>query len=342
MPAPRHIEHLITIGQIAAVIAVGLLIAVGANALVSVQLVRSTPATPVMGQDDNTPPEAAVPQGNQTGIQAAANTLAFNRNLFNKAAAEQDEQDNGDTSVSGLTDTNDADKNAENSDAEAMPTSDLPLTLLAAMVADDPHWSVAYMRHTTSNEDIYARPGDSIIDATLVQVARTWVSVRRADGALEVITLGGETSVQMARQVDTKTRRRTASSSTSPKPLGNTPFIHVESSSVTTSDDGAVVFDRQTIVAQAEFDRKLADALGLDAMNENGRVTGYRVGRVASNTMFQHMGLREGDVIIGVNGRRPHDKTTATKFVRDLSRKGEVVVEIDRRGERSKITLRAE
>ena len=112
--------------------------------------------------------------------------------------------------------------------------------------------------------------------------------------------------------------------------------------SVRREEGGRLVLDRRSAIAQLEHAEEAAERLGLAPLGADGDHLGLRVGRVEGGTLFEAIGLTEGDVIVSVKGRPVRQPEDMAKFLKDLARQGKTTIEIDRRGKRETIDLRAE
>lgn len=340
MKSKRNIKTLLTALQLVLVFVVALFIALGVNGWVSARLVAALPPAMVP------PASAAALSPEEAAAEQQESALLYNRNLFSLIEDETPPDDlilgpNGDGSDP---------IEEEVVDPDAPKESNLPLELLGTMVSTEAQWSVAHLRQTGTREDLYAHVGDGVEGATLIAIHRTFVLVRSADGTIESITLGGQSAstgnvVTSAKAPAFQARGGSGSSPSAVgrgalKPIGTTPFIRVDDSMVNAgTQEGMFVVNRDVAKTQAEFVGKLADGMGLAEQLDNGEKLGFRVGSIAPGSLFEKVGIQGGDIIVSVDGARPETKEQAVGFVSDLAREGEVIVEIDRRGERRKVKL---
>ena len=272
----------------------------------------------------------------KAGSDEEQSVLAYNRNLFNQSSEAQVELV-GDV----LVEDEEVLEVESPVGGEALVKSELSLELLGTMVAGEPRWSVAHLRSTVGGEDFYAHVGDDLGGGRLVRIARTYVLLRGSDAeaGLEYIALAGSTPIEVSRQIETNSSA--ARSAKQVREMGSSSVLRVPAGQIR-EEGGEVFVDRELVQRQADSYHKLADDLKIQPMASGGELQGFRLGEVPEGTLFSGSGLRAGDVIVGVNGARPRDEESAMRFVEDLARKGEVMVEVDRRGQRKQIRLRAE
>ncbi|OIP43680.1 MAG: hypothetical protein AUK47_02195 [Deltaproteobacteria bacterium CG2_30_63_29] len=340
MTSKANIKALLTTTQLLLVVVVALFVALGVNGWISTQLVA---ALPPVGIPTNLEPSANGDEAEGEVVPESA--LLYNRNLFamitdEPAPAELILGPNGDGTAPVV-------EVPASSDAPA--ESSLPLELLGTMVSSEAQWSVAHLRQTSKQEDLYAHVGDGVEGATLIAIHRTLVLVQNPDGKVESITLGGKAagnSVASARGSVQHAVGRGGAGNVSRKsgrglrPIGTTPFIRVDDSMVQAGErEGSFLIDKEVAKTQAEFTGKLAEGMGLAEQLENGDNLGFRIGSIAPGSLFEKVGMQGGDIILSVDGQRPETKEQAAGFVTDLAMEGEVIVEIDRRGERRQVKL---
>ena len=72
---------------------------------------------------------------------------------------------------------------------------------------------------------------------------------------------------------------------------------------------------------------------------KGGYPTGFRIGRIARQSILRKMGLRSRDVITGVDDTAIENPEQAAEVFKKISEGGEVTVTIERRRRARKITL---
>jgi general secretion pathway protein C len=72
----------------------------------------------------------------------------------------------------------------------------------------------------------------------------------------------------------------------------------------------------------------------------NGVADGFRITSIKSRSLFQKLGLRNGDIIMGVNGQDIRSADDAMAFYQDLSAGRDLAIKLRRRGRDRVITYR--
>jgi general secretion pathway protein C len=75
---------------------------------------------------------------------------------------------------------------------------------------------------------------------------------------------------------------------------------------------------------------------------KNGKPDGLRLTGIRPNSIFYNMGLKSGDVIMGVDGKNIESVDDALKFYQSLQSSSRVQLQIKRRGRLKTIDYRIE
>ena len=93
-------------------------------------------------------------------------------------------------------------------------------------------------------------------------------------------------------------------------------------------------------VDKAMLDEQLADLGKLSRQArvvphyKNGKQMGFKVARVKSNSLYYHLGLRRGDVLMGVNGEELNSPNKALKLLEQLENARDLNINVERRGKK--------
>ena len=310
-----------------------LFVALGVNAALSAKLVESA-------VQESSPEPSQKDEAEAASSEDEISVLAYNRNLFNQSAEPAEIDLPQDLAAGSSAEEQGAEEQAP------LAESELEMELLGTMVADDPRWSVAHLRAKASQEDHYSHIGDLMGEAELVRIERTFVLLRRPDkgNKLEFIPLLGSAhgAAQAQRVYQEEYNSSEEISQQQIRRMGRSELYQVPEGMIREGEDGTIFVNREVIEHQASTARKLADDLELQPIAAGGELQGFRLGQVPQGTLFAGGGMRPGDVIVEINGTAPRDEESAMRFVEDLAQKGEVIVEIDRRGQREKLRFQAE
>jgi len=66
---------------------------------------------------------------------------------------------------------------------------------------------------------------------------------------------------------------------------------------------------------------------------EDGQANGLSLNRISPNSIFRRMGLRNGDVLMGVNGEPIQSPEDAMRLYNNIKSSSEVQVQVKRRGQ---------
>ena len=169
----------------------------------------------------------------------------------------------------------------ENCEYEA---SDLPVVLLATVVAEPMELSAALLMLENSNETNGYGVGDKILDATITRIETERVIVQRGDGREEFI---------LATEQAASSRNDGVASA---EPTGEEGISKVS--------------EEEYVISRELVDQTLSD---LDAVSKmararphkdgDGNVDGFRLSGVRRNKLLYQIGIRSGDVVHSVNGQ---------------------------------------
>ena len=161
----------------------------------------------------------------------------------------------------------------------AAPRSALPVVLLATMVAEPVEFSSALVSAGEAGPTSGYGVGDALPgDATIVEIGQAHIRVLRADGRVESIGFPGG----------------------APAPEAQEP-----------SADGIQrVGSGRFSIPRAAFDRILenpqqlaTEARAVPHEGPDGRVDGYRLSGIRQRSTLHQLGIRNGDVVHGMNGQ---------------------------------------
>ncbi len=209
-------------------------------------------------------------------------------------------------------------------EGEEQEATDLGATLILTAVAGDRRFSTALI--LADKEDpypgVYAE-GDALADdATIDEIQRRRVYVKRGSGAREYLEIGGEAPKKgrSSRSDDdgaTKKRR------------GRIDW----SEGVTKIDDTHFQIDRNAVDnALANLDRLSRDARVVPNF-QDGKSNGFKIFSIKRNSAARNLGLQNNDVITGVNGSPLTSPDKALQMYSSLQNESSISLEIIRKGE---------
>ncbi len=129
--------------------------------------------------------------------------------------------------------------------------------------------------------------GDDLLgEATIVRIEQKKVVIRRSDGNIEYIDMGGEGSKS------TTTSRRSSASSEDEGEEGIT-----KTGEYSWEVDSSVVTD-----ALGNIDSLISQVRATPHKGPDGEIDGFRLSAIRRGSLLQKLGIKNGDVIHGVNG----------------------------------------
>lgn len=228
-------------------------------------------------------------------------TPILERDLFKTSKVAASEQPSGeDLSLEGLEETQ------------------LQLKLWGT-VSGDTENTYAVIEDTQKREQSLYRIGDTIQNATVKMILREKVvlNVENRDEVLvmeEPGTSGGASPMLAGRG--------------SPAPVVSTaPAM-----------EQRITLQRAMIEDAFQDVNRLMSEVAITPYMQDGRPEGLAFNNIRPNSIFRRMGLRNGDVLLGVNGQQIQSMEDAMQLYNDLRSSDEVQLQLMRRGQERNIT----
>ena len=208
-------------------------------------------------------------------------------------------------------------------EGEEQEATDLGATLILTSVAGDRRYSTALI--LADKEDPYPgvfAEGDALADdATIDEIQRRRVYVKRGTGAREYLEIGGE--------APKKSRSSRSSDDADSKRRGRIDW----SEGVTKIDDTHFQIERSAVdSALANLDRLSRDARVVPNF-QDGKSNGFKIFSIKRNSAARNLGLQNNDVITGVNGSPLTSPDKALQMYSSLQNESSISLEIIRKGE---------
>ena len=188
-------------------------------------------------------------------------------------------------------------------DIESLTPTDLKLKLHGTVTGDEKE-AYAVIEDTAARRQNLYKIGDAIQNATLKMILREKV-VLHVNGKDEVL---GIEKVREERKTGRSPERARASTSRN---------ITIKRSQIDTA-----LQDVNTLMKQVRIQPHFKD----------GKPDGLRLTGVRPNSIFYKMGLKSGDIIMGVDGRNIESVDDALKFYQSLQSASRVQLQLKRRG----------
>jgi general secretion pathway protein C len=177
----------------------------------------------------------------------------------------------------------------------------LGLKLVGTAVTDDPSQNFAIIEHqSTGNQGAY-REGDKLGEVLIKKILSGSVVIGTKMGE-QILTMGSGTSAG--------------------RPPSSGEVAHLDRKEVDS-----------TLADQMQFMREI----GIRPRFEGGKPAGFVIYSIEPESIFGRMGLQDGDVIVGVNGKSFATTQPTMEFYGALKKGGTVSLEIKREGSKMEL-----
>ena len=221
---------------------------------------------------------------------------------------------------------------------ETLEETTLKLSLLGTIAGDSESARAIILDQRKKNQDIY-RVGDSVQDAEIRQILRGKVILRHGEKDEILTMVEGSEKPGPPSKKDRRSKR-----------AGRTP-----SKSPARPEPGATVPDKQAAVSEDIEEVTIPitqDELQSSMNNLNdlmtqvrvrpyfrrGKPEGLIVSQIQADSIFNKLGLMNGDIIASVNGKQMSSPEEAFQLYNSLKSGSQVSIEITRRGQRKMLT----
>jgi general secretion pathway protein C len=205
-------------------------------------------------------------------------------------------------------------------DVEKLQRTRLNLKLWGT-VAGDPLQACAVIEDMQRREQSLYRVGDTIQNATVIMILREKV-VLNFEGQDEILDM-----VEF------------------PQAAGPGMAMHGTLRAMPPDDPmGMPEADQQITLQRGMLDESFSDVnrlmteISISPNMEEGEPAGLLLNRIAPDSIFRRMGLRNGDVLLGVNGRQILSAEDAMQMYESLRSSEEIEIQLKRRGHERTIT----
>ncbi len=198
----------------------------------------------------------------------------------------------------------------------------VPVRLIGT-VAGDSEFAYAIIEDPYQKSHKIFRTNDTIAPGVkLIDISRSRITIERDGKREEVEFVSHDTAAQQR-----------APSSSFPRPVS--PPAPEESHS-----QGPMVIDREAVASATEDMNKLLTQARLVPNFTGGAADGFRIFSIVPNSIFDKVGLRNGDILHGINGTDLKDPEKAFQVYQMLKDSDRFVVDLVRAGQ--KMTLNYE
>ena len=252
--------------------------------------------------------------------QNAVDTI-LGRNIFNSEGGAENEPP-----VERLTD----------SSSEAVK-SDLPVKLMGTIYGGDPLSGIAMVENSNKRTINSFMVGDTLLqDAMVSKVLRERIIIERTGGKLEFIEVD---KPELTRSRRSKAKaRRPASSGPAPIATDPPPNTFKEDGFERVNTDVTMTQAYKSKLLSSDFTKVLQDAKATPNMVD-GELRGFRVDRIRQDSIYQKLGMQNGDIVQEINGIPLNDTAQAIRTLQGMREEKEFEVRISRGGSNMRLNL---
>jgi len=186
---------------------------------------------------------------------------------------------------------------------EEIEKSRLPVTLLGTFAASDPALSRATLLDKEKNETLVVAVGDQIKNVALVTRIERRRVVLTENGAPRELTIGDDESAPPS--VQRANARRRAPARTARSPIRRT--------------ESGIAVSREEIQKTIRNPGDLLSQARVLPKFEDGQMVGLQVNGIQPGSVFEGLGLREGDVITQFNGIVINSPEESAKILQEFA-----------------------
>lgn len=200
--------------------------------------------------------------------------------------------------------------------------SSLDVTLLATVVAEPDSYSSALISSGGNRDGTvqgYGIGDDLMGEATIVRIEQKKVVIRRTDGTIEYIDMGGEGS-----KLATTSRSSTTSEEDE------------SSEGITKTGEYSWEVDESIISgALGNIDSLISQVRATPHKGPDGEIDGFRLSAIRRGSLLQKLGIKNGDVIHGVNGAPLTSATGAMGAFQSMQSERSFSFDVTRRNQKN-------
>lgn len=209
--------------------------------------------------------------------------------------------------------------------ADPVPSS-LRATLIGTMVANRPEWSFATLRDDSSSEARLYLNGDTFLGAEILEIERLRVILLN-EGRKEYLSIDGPAAPP----------RPNMPVATAPPRPGGAPAV--AEADVRKVGDNQFEISREDVERQLSNLNTIATQARIVPSFKNGEANGFKVFSIRPGSIYQKLGIQNGDVIKKINGYEINSPDKALEVYAKLKESSKIEVELERRGQTTNSTV---
>lgn len=217
---------------------------------------------------------------------------------------------------------------------ETLEETTLQLSLLGTVAGDPENGRAIILDKKVNSQNIY-RVGDSVQDAEIRQILRGKVVLRRGEKDEILTMVEADDKPQPTAAAARDTRRVSRGRRARSQPQVEEPL---EESATVEPEEEIIVVAQDELQGSINDLNQLMTQVRIRPYFRQGKPEGLIVSQIQADSIFEKLGLMNGDIIASVNGNQMSSPEEAFQLYNSLNSGSQVSIEITRRGQKKLFT----
>lgn len=217
---------------------------------------------------------------------------------------------------------------------ETLEETTLQLSLLGTVAGDPESGRAIILDKKVNSQNIY-RVGDSLQDAEIRQILRGKVVLRRGEKDEILTMVEADDKPQPTAAAARDTRRVSRGRRARSQPQVEEPL---EESATVEPEEEIIVVAQDELQGSINDLNQLMTQVRIRPYFRQGKPEGLIVSQIQADSIFEKLGLMNGDIIASVNGNQMSSPEEAFQLYNSLNSGSQVSIEITRRGQKKLFT----
>ena len=217
---------------------------------------------------------------------------------------------------------------------ETLEETTLQLSLLGTVAGDPESGRAIILDKKVNSQNIY-RVGDSVQDAEIRQILRGKVVLRRGEKDEILTMVEADDKPQPTAAAARDTRRVSRGRRARSQPQVEEPL---EESATVEPEEEIIVVAQDELQGSINDLNQLMTQVRIRPYFRQGKPEGLIVSQIQADSIFEKLGLMNGDIIASVNGNQMSSPEEAFQLYNSLNSGSQVSIEITRRGQKKLFT----
>ena len=217
---------------------------------------------------------------------------------------------------------------------ETLEETTLQLSLLGTVAGDPESGRAIILDKKVNSQNIY-RVGDSVQDAEIRQILRGKVVLRRGEKDEILTMVEADDKPQPTAAAARDTRRVSRGRRARSQPQAEEPL---EESATVEPEEEIIVVAQDELQGSINDLNQLMTQVRIRPYFRQGKPEGLIVSQIQADSIFEKLGLMNGDIIASVNGNQMSSPEEAFQLYNSLNSGSQVSIEITRRGQKKLFT----